>query len=635
MTNYSPLNIESVLFYAITDSEKRACEDSFENLVIDARRDFLINEDYAGLVIKTRLTNKRYYASVPKGLRRAIAFYIIDVENRCVIAKKDMHLSMKKEDRGRTLYVEFSRTMLNFKGCKTYKLLITDETSSTVLGENIFHTFDRNELGHPNEWYRMISGGLTVDKDENKTVFRSVNISPCEALNVKFFIENNLTSKYGLILPELEIRLYYPNGNYIHKEFIEPRRIDCAQNCVVELPFYSSALYEGVYYVEALCMQSPMAGFVFRTDSNEMKGEWTGLGYAPLEHYTQEAADQRFEKYLEIYGHDDTISHEIRSDYDRKYNDQSNTEVDVDIEECSDNSEDKTRCVSFRESMDRLTGLSKVKQKLLTYERIVKFNKLRTDRGLPVLSQPLHAMFLGSPGTGKTTVAKLMGEMLHKAGVLSKGHVVVRERATLLGQYYNSESEKTLEAIEAAQGGILLIDEAYQLFQPGDSKDPGRFVIETLLTTLSDNTKDDWMLILAGYPDEMLRMFDMNPGFKSRIPDSNIYTFDDFTESELMEIAMSYIERNRYTMTPAAKQALANRLSCDCQHRRKSFGNARHVINIILTEILPAMAMRITDSGIIDDDALTVIKAEDIRPSSNITELKQRKIGFHALEARA
>lgn len=158
-------------------------------------------------------------------------------------------------------------------------------------------------------------------------------------------------------------------------------------------------------------------------------------------------------------------------------------------------------------------------------------------------------MFLGSPGTGKSTVAKMMGVMLHRAGVQSKGHVVVRERATLLEQNYNSEAEKTMEAIEAAQGGILFIDEAYQLCQPNDPRDPGKFVIETLLTALADDSNHDWMLVLAGYSDQMKRMFDMNPGFKSRIPDSNIYVFDDFTESELMEIAEKYLERNNYTLS--------------------------------------------------------------------------------------
>lgn len=223
--------------------------------------------------------------------------------------------------------------------------------------------------------------------------------------------------------------------------------------------------------------------------------------------------------------------------------------------------------------IEHLTGLKSVKEKLSTYERVVCFNKMRTYCGLPVPSVPLHAMFLGSLGTGKTTVAQIMGSMLQRAGILSKGHVVVRERATLLGQNYNSESEKTLGAIEEAQGGILFIDEAYQLYQPNDARDPGKFVIETLLTSLADESKRDWMLILAGYPEDMMRMFDMNPGLKSRIPESNIYMFEDFSENELMEIAENYLLRNQYTLLPDAHTALADRLRHDYLCREKNFGN--------------------------------------------------------------
>lgn len=279
-------------------------------------------------------------------------------------------------------------------------------------------------------------------------------------------------------------------------------------------------------------------------------------------------------------------------------------------------------------SLDNLTGLRSVKKKLSVYERVVRFNKMRSDKGLSTTQSPLHAMFLGSPGTGKTTVAKMMGVMLRRAGVLTKGHAVVRERANLLGQNYNSESEKTLAAIEEAQGGILLIDEAYQLYQPDDSRDPGKFVIETLLTALADESKRDWMLILAGYPDMMKRMFEMNPGFKSRIPDSNIYVFDDFTESELMEIAENYLVRNDYTLSADARQAFTRRLNADYINRDKNFGNARHVINMIQTEILPSMAVRVINEGLEDETSLTEIRVTDIPAPVEKPMLSRSRIGF-------
>lgn len=280
--------------------------------------------------------------------------------------------------------------------------------------------------------------------------------------------------------------------------------------------------------------------------------------------------------------------------------------------------------------LQNLIGLETVKTKLRTYEKVVHFNRLRQENGLPDTSLPLHAMFLGSPGTGKTTVARRMGLMLKRAGVLSKGHVVMRERSTLLGPNYSNEETKTREAIEEAEGGILFIDEAYQLYQPEDPRDPGKFVIETLLTALADERKRDWMLILAGYPDEMRRMFDLNPGLKSRIPESNIYVFEDFSEQELLEIAERYFARNNFVLTPAARTALKARLSADYARRTKTFGNARHVMNLIQTEILPAMALRVMSIKNPTRQHLTAIKAADIpAPLQTITSPHPR-IGYRA-----
>lgn len=299
------------------------------------------------------------------------------------------------------------------------------------------------------------------------------------------------------------------------------------------------------------------------------------------------------------------------------------------IPEKNDNEGEQTEDLSLADELDQLTGLKEVKEKMLVYEKVVNFCSLRRRMNLPVFPTPLHAMFLGSPGTGKTTVAMLMGKMLHKAGLLSIGHVVVRERATLLGQNYNSEAEKTLEAINDAQGGILLIDEAYQLFQKNDPKDPGKFVIETLLTALSDPTKNDWMLILAGYRDEMRSLFEMNPGFKSRIPEANVYTFKDFTMDELMEIAENYLKSLNFSLTDEARECLLKRLASDYAERDGSFGNARHVRNLIETEILPAMAVRVMNEGTSDFESLREIKQSDIPQSRAFRRQRQTYVGFH------
>lgn len=291
---------------------------------------------------------------------------------------------------------------------------------------------------------------------------------------------------------------------------------------------------------------------------------------------------------------------------------------------------DKTESENSWSMLDNLTGLQSVKDKLYTYKSLVDFTKLRTEKNLSTTNISLHSIFLGSPGTGKTTIAKALGEMLFDAGILTKGHVVIKERANLIGKYYGCEEENTLKAIEEAQGGILFIDEAYQLVSEHDPRDPGRFVIETLITKLSDESNRDWMLILAGYPDEMMQLYNINPGLASRIPQSNIYTFDDFTENELMEIAQNYLSRNQYILSDEAREALFNRLKADYLSRDKSFGNARHVINLIQLEILPRIATRISNTHNPSIDDLLTILASDIPTPNNGNKPTHRRIGFYA-----
>ena len=211
-------------------------------------------------------------------------------------------------------------------------------------------------------------------------------------------------------------------------------------------------------------------------------------------------------------------------------------------------------------------------------------------------------------------------------GILSKGHVVVRERSSLIGKLYGSEEESTLEALKEAQGGILFIDEAYQLINEHDPRDPGRHVINTLLSKLSDESNRDWMLILAGYPKQTLRLYDINPGLKSRIPDTNIYTFEDFSQQELMEIAENYFTQNQYTLSEKAREALASRLNADFINKDESFGNARHVMNLIQTNIIPAMAARVISSHS-TNDLTTILECDIPRPINNENS-NRRRIGF-------
>lgn len=630
MNKKSPIYIGQIQFYTYN-------QDQVDDLVLinqfpfDDRSDFIADPSLAGIAVKIAVTNERF----DSGVRRNVTLTLVDVTSRCEVATQSLKIILRRQECFKDYYAHFPAD--GIIPDHTFKLIIDDPIASHTIDQRVFRLIDANPLPHPAEWYGVCDGGIRPAWESN--LYKSIGTEDGQRYYVRFNIEQKLGYRLPSVLPELELRLYVPDEELPLVMFAEPRCTnsdDFKDNIwCVEYPFTTAYDRNGVFYAELLCMEYPIAGFVFATDEETESGKWFGTDIEPLDEYSANAVMDRWiaiqhpeshSPQAETMDFDKLLDDFIAGQKEKADSDTDTDESDMDSENESGNNE------SLLSTLDHLTGLRSVKEKLTVYERVVRFNKMRSERGLPSTASPLHAMFLGSPGTGKTTVAKMMGAMLHRAGVLSKGHVVVRERATLLGQNYNSEAEKTIDAIEKAQGGILFIDEAYQLYQPSDPRDPGKFVIETLLTALADDSNRDWMLVLAGYSDQMKRMFDMNPGFKSRIPDSNIYIFDDFTESELMEIAEKYLERNNYTLSDDARLALTRRLNADYSRRDKTFGNARHVINMIQTEILPAMAVRVITAGLDDDASLTEIQAADIPsplPSLSLASTRPR-IGFVA-----
>lgn len=262
--------------------------------------------------------------------------------------------------------------------------------------------------------------------------------------------------------------------------------------------------------------------------------------------------------------------------------------------------------------LNGLIGLDTVKKKIEEYRSVVMLSKKRSLMGLPVVKPVLHAAFMGNPGTGKTTVAKILGSMMKELGLLSSGHVVVEERSTLMGQNYASEQEKTLSALERAKGGILFIDEAYLLYKPDDPKDPGINVILTLLTALADPEQQDWMLLLAGYTEPMTRLLEQNAGLKSRIPEQNRFHFDDYTIDELMQIADLFCAQNGYEMSDEARKNVLARVEREYRMKDNKFGNARFVNNLFKIEVIPTFSKRVNalDNATLTD--LTVIHGEDV-----------------------
>jgi len=303
-------------------------------------------------------------------------------------------------------------------------------------------------------------------------------------------------------------------------------------------------------------------------------------------------------------------------------------DYDVEAIKCELKGVDKPVTLSATDKLESLIGLQQVKQEIANLRKQQELASKRRAIGLPADMPFLHARFYGNPGTGKTTVAKLLGQVYKEAGLLSSGHVVFTERKKLIaGRWYDSVYKATMEAIDEAQGGILFIDEAYNLYVADDPKDPGQDVISTLMTVLSDENKKDWMLVMAGYPLPMENMMNMNEGFKSRVP--NIFHFNDYDAEELTQIALRYCREHIYTLTDEAAVHLNMVISNAYANRGKNFENARYVVNLLEGVVLKRMGQRLTGIENPTREMLTTILPEDIpslkefKGSKNLSKLHQ------------
>ena len=272
-----------------------------------------------------------------------------------------------------------------------------------------------------------------------------------------------------------------------------------------------------------------------------------------------------------------------------------------------------------------LVGLENVKRQILDHTALVKLNKLRASKGMFNRIPPMHMVFTGNPGTGKTTVAKYIGEIYHSIGVLSSGHVVVTERTKLVSDIIGGTEKNTENTICSASGGVLFIDEAYNLFlEDTDKRDFGMRVIETLLTHLSADDPD-LIVILAGYTEEMNRMLEANPGMKSRFP--YIFHFEDYTPKELMQIGKIVLEKENYKLTPEAEKKLAKYVINEYDHKDEHFGNGRFITRLITTHIIPSLSNRLlkNKSKEINIEEMTTIEVCDV-PDVVTNEFKPKEL---------
>ncbi|MCL5116725.1 MAG: AAA family ATPase [Firmicutes bacterium] len=229
------------------------------------------------------------------------------------------------------------------------------------------------------------------------------------------------------------------------------------------------------------------------------------------------------------------------------------------------------------EDLDRLVGLQDIKRIVRDIRAFVEIQQLRVDVGLTRNQQTFHMVFSGAPGTGKTTVARIMGRLFKALDVLPKGHLVEVERADLVGEYIGHTAQKTREVIKRALGGVLFVDEAYSLARGGE-KDFGKEAIDTLVAAM-ENYRDELLVILAGYPDEMAWFLNTNPGLMSRFPIR--LEFKDYSAVDLVHIARRMVHDRDYQLAGDAEAGLLRLLGDHEGYWHRNAGNARMVRNLL------------------------------------------------------
>jgi hypothetical protein len=257
--------------------------------------------------------------------------------------------------------------------------------------------------------------------------------------------------------------------------------------------------------------------------------------------------------------------------------------------------------------LDKLVGLENVKKEIRTLVNVARVREMRRKEGLKVPPSAHHMVFVGPPGTGKTTIARLLGSIFHALGLLSKGHLTEVDRTELVAGYVGQTAIKTDAVVKGALGGVLFIDEAYSLAPEDSGQDFGGEAIETLLKLMEDH-RDDLVVIAAGYRERMESFIESNPGLRSRF--TRFIDFPDYSPDELMAIFRGLVEDDGYTLGPGAVESVKLILAREYESRSENFGNARLVRNLF-ERSLTSQANRLVGSTPSRAD-LCVIAESDI-----------------------
>ena len=283
--------------------------------------------------------------------------------------------------------------------------------------------------------------------------------------------------------------------------------------------------------------------------------------------------------------------------------------------------------------LNNMVGLADIKQSINTLSNHMRFYTMRRQLGLTTTGGAVyHAIFTGNPGTGKTTVARMLGRIYHSLGLLSRGEVVCVDRARMIGRYIGETEENMQQILREARGNVLFVDEAYTLYSTGDDKDFGRHALECLLDVLAQKNPD-MLVVFAGYAREMDKLMSMNPGLVGRFPYK--FHFTDYDDEELMEIACKLLAHDQYELAPEARELLHKTIRQTVMTRSEHFANARWVEQYVRNGIVPALADRVCALPVVPDRrCYQLIESVDIMAAyqmfnARTLELRSRNtIGF-------
>lgn len=258
--------------------------------------------------------------------------------------------------------------------------------------------------------------------------------------------------------------------------------------------------------------------------------------------------------------------------------------------------------------LNDLVGMENIKEEVKTLANFLKVQKIRQERGLATTSVSLHSVFCGPPGTGKTTIARLMSRIFQGLGFLKKGHLVETDRAGMVAGYIGQTAQRVDELVKSALDGVLFIDEAYALVPKNSGRDFGQEAIDVLLKRMEDH-RDQLVVIVAGYTDEMTEFVESNPGLKSRF--NRYFYFNDYKPEELLAIYESFCKKSHFKLTDATRERLLKLFENLYINRDRTFGNARIVRNLFEKSI-ERQANRLAVLSDLSDEVLTTLMPEDI-----------------------